>query len=95
MLLGESFSIYYIAKNYLTGLTSVSLLVTKPDQTMQGLFVMNEFDPVNRKGHYVYDYTPTMEGNYLFTVFQNGAWKYSKAEYCEVRPEQMPVIKFQ
>ena len=94
MFVLETFPVYYIAKNYRTGAMIVNLLVRKPDNTNEGLFGLVEFDSLNHKGVYKYDYLPLLEGEYLFTIFENGIHKYSKTEYFKTRQELRPIVRF-
>lgn len=95
MYVNEIFKLYYTARNYQTGLSTIRVLIRRPDNVNEGLFVMNEFDPAMHKGIYLYEYTPLIVGEYLFTVYQNGVWKFSKSEMCTVRPIGVnPVMEF-
>lgn len=85
MYIGESFPIYYTSKNFTSGV-STKLLIQRPDGNAEGLYTMVEFSPTNFKGIYKYDYTPTMEGEYFFIVFQNSTWKATSTEFSEERP---------
>ena len=95
MFRSQVFPVYYIAKNHKTCLSNVQLLVRKPDYSIEGLFAMTEFDPVNHKGIYTYDYSPVDLGTYLFSVFENSTWKYSAHEICEDIPVAVsPIMEF-
>ncbi len=94
MIINQIFPIHYMAKNYETGLLNINLLVKRPDSSIEGLFLMNEFDNINHRGIYLHEYIPNIEGYFLFTVFQNGIWKFSKTEFCEVIKLPEPSVKF-
>ena len=94
MYVGESYPVYYRAVSSKTGLLNIKLLIRRPDNVIEGLFTMNEFDSVNHKGRYLYEYTPPIEGEYLFTVYENGSADYSKSEFFRTRDEKLPFVSF-
>ena len=67
--IGETFRIYYIAKNFVGGLSDVSMVVYKPNGVKQGLYMLTEVNMGDGEGIYYYDYADSdMEGSYLFVV---------------------------
>jgi hypothetical protein len=62
-LINEAFRFYYIANNFTTGLTDVSVQILDPNNTIWGSFICTES---TRTGIYYYDYTPLVKGQYVF-----------------------------
>lgn len=62
------FRIFYVAKNFTTGLTDVGLYVRRPDGVREGAFIMTEINDPYLSGSYYYDYLPTQQGYYLFAM---------------------------
>jgi hypothetical protein len=58
----EPYRIYYVAYNFTSGLTDVSLTILAPDETIVGPFIMIE--SAQRTGVYVYDYIPLIAGQF-------------------------------
>lgn len=94
MYIGESYPITYFARDKKTGLTSVVLLVERPDGVNEGLFNMVEFDPVNHAGEYRYNYTPMLEGIYGFRVAENGIWQATNQKESKDRQGRVPYATF-
>lgn len=95
MFVNQVHRVMYVAKNYQTGLTNITMRVTKPDKSLEGLFTLIEFDPTNRPGHYIYDYTPTEEGNYDFSVYEGAIHKFTKSELSWAQDfTHRPVMEF-
>lgn len=59
-----TYRIIYTAKNFVQNLTDVSLVITKPDGTNVGFFVMDEVP--GKPGLYYYDYLLDQLGRYIF-----------------------------
>lgn len=55
---------FYIAQNFSSGLTDVSLYITAPIGTTDGPHIMTEMP--NKPGVYYYDHLVTSSGRYLF-----------------------------
>lgn len=68
-ILNTSTPIYYTAYGYTSGLLDVSMMVLRPDQTTEGPFILNELAVgTDFYGIYVYNYTFTQIGTYVFTI---------------------------
>jgi hypothetical protein len=65
-IINELYKIYYIADNFASGLTDVSLTILLPDNTSAGPFILTE--SLLRAGVYTYDYTPLDDGQYYFEI---------------------------
>ena len=61
-LVNETYTIYYVADDFASGLTDVLLTILLPDKTSAGPYTMTEHS--ERSGVYYYDYTPTQNGQY-------------------------------
>ena len=77
-----------------SGLTTVRLIVRRPDGVIEGIFPMSELTEPALAGVYMYEYTPTIAGNHLFSVFENGVWEHNKSEEATILPTNVPVAKF-
>lgn len=86
MYVNEPYKLSYSAVDYVSG-KPVNLIVERPDGVTEGLFLMIEDNPSNFTGVYKYEYTPTIEGKYLFKVFENSLWKATYGEYAEIKLE--------
>ncbi len=62
-LINEVFKFYYVANNFTTGLTDVTVSILDPNGTIYGPFICDES---TRTGIYYYDYTPLVKGQYVF-----------------------------
>lgn len=66
---GQAYKVYYIAKNFTSGLTDVKMVVYKPNGNKQGVYDLIEVDTGDGLGIYVYEYSDSdSEGTYLFVV---------------------------
>lgn len=94
MILNEPNTIYFVSKLQVP--STVNLVIRRPDKNNEGLYSMVEFDPITHPFVYEFDYTPSLEGTYLFTIFENGVHTSSKALYCELGPQsKVPTINFE
>jgi len=90
----ETFTVYYVALDRTSGLVDVELRIRKPDNSVAGVFIMTEQSGMN--GTYYYEYTPDLEGDYLFEANSiSKPKKFSKAFSFVSRPlDRIPILKF-
>jgi len=89
----DPFRIWYIAKEFKRGVCDVKLLVVKPNNSVDGVFLMEEDS--SGMGCYYYDYSPPIAGKYLFMVVcpsQNV--KHVSSEMFVDREARKPVVSF-
>jgi hypothetical protein len=61
----EIYNFYYTADNSTSGLSDVLAYILDPENNLTGPFTMIE---TALAGTYVYEYTPTVSGQYIFTA---------------------------
>lgn len=69
--LGKPYRIVYTAKNFKTGLTQISCKIIKPDLTISVRNNMCEFEDLDLKGCYYYDFETTLQdqlGDYIVII---------------------------
>lgn len=94
---GKKHRVWYVAKDHTQFLSDVKLIVIRPDTIQEGPFLMGEYTPPTSatKGHYFYDYLPTLEGEYLFIVDSATIPKrFSQAVTFNKAPDSRPVMRF-
>lgn len=90
--IGSSYRVYYVALNYTSGLTDVTVSIKKPDGTSLGPYAMIELDT---SGIYYYDYVLVNGGEYIFTADSTSVpSKFSKSVEANINVPQLPYAKF-
>lgn len=91
---GTLYSVRYVALDYTTGLTDVTLTVTRPDRIAETGYAMTEM-PSN-PGIYYYDYSLSQVGQYTFTCNSVSVpLKFSQSVTCEILASMVPVCNFE
>jgi hypothetical protein len=65
-IVNEIYKVYYVADSFTSGLTDVLLTIILPNDSLIGPFTLEE--SAVRSGVYVYNYTPTLDGQYYFEI---------------------------
>jgi hypothetical protein len=92
----ENFRIWYATKEFTTGLNNIQLLIIKPDDSAEGMFIMNEYYASSTAtGCYYYDFIPTLMGKYLFMIIcPTDSAKQVASEIFVQKEILKPVVRF-
>ena len=69
--LGKTYRCIYAARNYVSGLTAITVRILRPNLVIDPPYPMREFDEADLKGCYYYDFETTKEdplGDYVFII---------------------------
>ena len=95
--LNENYRIWYVTKDFVSNLRGIQLLVIRPDDSMDGIFQMEEYRSGNfSSGCYWYDYVPSGPvGKYLFMVISSPeGMKQVSSEIFVAKEALKPVVSF-
>lgn len=94
--LQENFRIWYAAKDFVSNIHGVQLIIIRPDNSVDGVFQMEEFTSGNfQTGCYCYDYIPRGPvGKYLFMICAPQGIKQVSSEIFLEKEVKKPFVRF-